>query len=915
MTNHDRNAKAGLVLLAATAALAASLFAEPSPPPDGEFGSIGFSIAFGSGIVTHAVYCVDADAIKIDKLPAGRSEVVARFTQSRFSSVHVEGEAVFSLTADLDAKRLDIALTAVRATSRYPLAGFSFNQIAPFRALSAEEFARKEGVSPQRSAWSALDGRWIGVVSSSPNLSRFDYDVTEGGLRRGAVEFSFGSQGAQSTNLADLVHATYFWGYGGRPEWREKTDALPIFPSGPGGFKPQPPPRKVVREIDGSAHVDGGTRLGFSMFRPVSDPAVAARMDNPGKVLECDLRGLGVKWWREKGGKTAALEYGQTRRDLPIPVLAVDGEWMRLAEWPNGGKWAFIGEYGPLKDCPAGNPAHPVFRYDGSRPQRWLKAPEVLLHGFWTFNWFDSFVPAERIDAAHSAIELAAAPRIKFADLHPTGGRWRAVNLVEELDVPGEYALDRDSEMLYVMPPAGFSKSSRVSIASGTDPVVRRDGIRDVEFSGLLFENGCGSGVVLSNCVNVVFTNCTFRNFRLAALDLQDCRDCRVVDCTFENIGTYGARVDGGDRRTLEDGGNVVENCRFRKGGVVQPSRTFSLRLSGVGNVARGNVFCDGTGIAAVLAGNNLVFERNVVSNVCYAIDDTGAVYQGRNPSARGNVIRENLFVDISSGLGHGVAAIYFDDGDSGNLVVGNTFIRCGDPGRGGFGTVFSHGGYDNVVRGCRFVECDRPFGSAPWSDDRWREYVFSKDQTDNFCREVDVKSRPYALSYPELDTWFRPDDAERRVNWSIGCVLEEVPVRRATNVVHEYKPGVTEGAWEHKDLLFRSISKMRQMSVCDHLALAQAYLKKHGAERKKEGEAVGDGCECCALVDSIGIALAGKKATGHVSYAKEARLLVGELVRRQRKDGGFGSSLDCTARARTALKRYVDQWSVAVGE
>ncbi len=107
----------------------------------------------------------------------------------------------------------------------------------------------------------------------------------------------------------------------------------------------------------------------------------------------------------------------------------------------------------------------------------------------------------------------------------------------------------------------------------------------------------------------------------------------------------------------------------------------------------------------------------------------------------------------------------------------------------------------------------------------------------------------------------------------------------------------------------------MRQMSVCDHLALAQAYLKKHGAEKKKIDETVGDGCECCALVDSIGIALAGKKATGHVSYAKEARLLVGELVRRQRKDGGFGSSLDCTARARTALKRYVDQWSVRVGE
>ena len=102
-----------------------------------------------------------------------------------------------------------------------------------------------------------------------------------------------------------------------------------------------------------------------------------------------------------------------------------------------------------------------------------------------------------------------------------------------------------------------------------------------------------------------------------------------------------------------------------------------------------------------------------------------------------------------------------------------------------------------------------------------------------------------------------------------------------------------------------------RQKREAEELRKRQALKQPDRLPEKKEGESVGDGCECCALVDSIGIALAGKKATGHVSYAKEARLLVGELVRRQRKDGGFGSSLDCTARARTALKRYVDQWSV----
>ena len=112
--------------------------------------------------------------------------------------------------------------------------------------------------------------------------------------------------------------------------------------------------------------------------------------------------------------------------------------------------------------------------------------------------------------------------------------------------------------------------------------------------------------------------------------------------------------------------------------------------------------------MAVGIGGNDHVFEYNVVHDVCNASDDAGALYKGRNPSCRGNVIRYNLWRDIGSPMGHGTAAVYFDDGDGGDTVFGNIFVRCGYPGKGSFGTVFSHGGHDNIAENNLFIDCQR---------------------------------------------------------------------------------------------------------------------------------------------------------------------------------------------------------------
>ena len=168
--------------------------------------------------------------------------------------------------------------------------------------------------------------------------------------------------------------------------------------------------------------------------------------------------------------------------------------------------------------------------------------------------------------------------------------------------------------------------------------------------------------------------------------------------------------------------------------------------------------------MAVGISGNDHVFEYNIVRDVCTASDDAAALYKGRNPSCRGNVIRYNFWRDIGSPMGHGTAAVYFDDGDGGDTVFGNVFFRCGHPGRGSFGTVFSHGGHDNTAENNIFIECQRALGSAPWDDKRWKEAVDGGQGCEwqtRLLKEVDITQPPYTTRYPNLVGFMNPQPGQ----------------------------------------------------------------------------------------------------------------------------------------------------------
>jgi hypothetical protein len=149
--------------------------------------------------------------------------------------------------------------------------------------------------------------------------------------------------------------------------------------------------------------------------------------------------------------------------------------------------------------------------------------------------------------------------------------------------------------------------------------------------------------------------------------------------------------------------------------------------------------------------------------------DDCGSFYMGRNPSERGSTLRYNFWHHIGSTRAHGSCAVYFDDGAGGQKVFGNVFYRAAG---GSFGAVFSHGGHDNFVRNCIFIECPLALGSAPWSDKSWKEWLDGALWQQALLKDVDITKGPYLDHYPDLRGFMDSAGQPRRNHASANLIV-----------------------------------------------------------------------------------------------------------------------------------------------
>ncbi len=478
----------------------------------------------------------------------------------------------------------------------------------------------------------------------------------------------------------------------------------------------------------------GGYALGPQWFAPVEqgDPAFS-RLDPSarGHCLKIDLASRGV------------TDYGQALQ----AELAFQNGLMPLARWPNEG---FVRTTSAENDI--------TFGYDDPRPERWLAAPDAYAVGYWRYGWACRIEKIAAIDISSRKITLAKAPGYGIQPKKP----YYVLNLLEEIDRPGEWYLDRQAGILYFWPPADMG-SAEILLSTLAEPIVSLKDASHICLEGSIVEMGAHNGISISGGNGNLVADCTVRNLRKSGVSLSGTRN-GVTGCEIHALGETGVSVSGGDRYQLVAGENFVRNCRIHDFGRWQRTYAPAIRLSGVGCSAANNLLHDGPHSAILFGGNEHLIELNEIHSVCYEVDDAGAIYCGRDWGLRGNLIRHNFFHDIRSNLpgSNGVHAVYLDDCASGITVFGNTFYEVS--GR----AIMCGGGRDNTIENNVIVKC----GTAHFTDRRGKVWI-DKDESWKLLDKIkryNYTEPPWSTRYPRLAHIL--DNGYEQAKEPEGCVI-----------------------------------------------------------------------------------------------------------------------------------------------
>jgi hypothetical protein len=166
---------------------------------------------------------------------------------------------------------------------------------------------------------------------------------------------------------------------------------------------------------------------------------------------------------------------------------------------------------------------------DVSRFTRWQSAftnGGLWLQGYWRVPWQVDALQIKGFDVTNRAVllETNASPGGGIGSKYgrPTGKGtepfW-AINLLEEMDQPGEWAVDFNRKKVYFYAPAPITDGG-VVISDFGSPLVEIRNASNIVLQALTFESGLAQGVYITNGVRNLVLGSTFRNMGNVPVDI-----------------------------------------------------------------------------------------------------------------------------------------------------------------------------------------------------------------------------------------------------------------------------------------------------------------------------------------------------------------------------------------------------------
>ncbi len=490
----------------------------------------------------------------------------------------------------------------------------------------------------------------------------------------------------------------------------------------------------------------GAQLLKTSDLAPVTDPEMLRQIDPAvrDKLRFASIDALGLKHagpFPEKFDDSGG-----------IFELFWNGSRLPLSRWPNEG-WTTM-----KRAVVNGDAKIPgTFEYRDDRPSRWVGNSNIWLKGQWRVAWEEPAIRVAKIDTSARTITFVTGIPLGIGNKYnrPDGNgkeQWCALNLPEEIDMPGEWAIDFASRKLFIWPPDG---EGELMVSQLQKPIIALNGASHLKFVGLTLDSSLGDGVIMQKSESNEMVGCTFRNLAKSGAVIDGYRS-GLKSCDMHDLGEGCVMISGGDHKKLIPSENYVINNHLHDYGKRKAMYSAAVDVGfgaapnaanhkdAVGIRVANNLIHDGPRDAILVSGQDNVFELNEIFRCGYASDDLGAFYSWCDWTIRGIIIRHNYIHDTIGGVNP-------DDGATGYLVHGNIFAgpRTG---------VWIASGADHTISNNIFIKYQGPVLGI---DDRGEARGYAKNPRQiKPVLEIQPKQAPWSERFPEIVNFLenRPD-------------------------------------------------------------------------------------------------------------------------------------------------------------
>ena len=391
------------------------------------------------------------------------------------------------------------------------------------------------------------------------------------------------------------------------------------------------------------------------------NPAVTAA-----QIQECTLPNLalavsGIMPDKIDDGNNAFYQYTN------LPGVYWNGSRQKLARFPND-----YPNYMEVKSVVTGGNSTTagVFQYKtatselydanmnrvSGREAAWLAALShgVYFKGYWRCNWQITTLKATAIDLTAKTITLTPGVTLGNKYHLPLGSGhepYYVVNLLEEIDQPGEWCIDALDGKMYYYAPSTIT-ASNLGISDNKNPMFSMNAASYIQFIGIEIMDNLGNAFNLTNCTNVQINGCMIHDIEY---------DCGVLSSNLYDLAATGVLV-GAAGSAASPSNHFVTNCHIYNFGYLNNIYAASVNLAYKNIALFGakmdhNLIHDCPHAGVLHGGSNNLFEYNDVFHTSKCSDDMGAFYCFTDSAGNGgNTLRYNLMHNSLQGDG-----VYFD--------------------------------------------------------------------------------------------------------------------------------------------------------------------------------------------------------------------------------------------------------------